>query len=102
MAMAGSDVFIPPEPDWQYWGRMHKAELWQAIMLSLRFDPEGFYPVDGKVGGIPIPAGKEFWPAPLSALHLMRPEDRSQIDDLFRIAGNHIGDSLPVVEENEF
>jgi hypothetical protein len=32
----------------------------------------------------------------------MRPEDRSQIDDLFRIAGNHIGDSLPVVEENEF
>ena len=46
----------PPPPDWAIWGHMASCELWQAVVLSLGFDP-GYFELwnDGAGNHYPLP-----------------------------------------------
>lgn len=86
----------PPPPDWEIWSRMGDRELWEAVVLTLNFDPGYFLLYDDGAGNLtPLPHQANEVP-PQVALHGLLP-DKAQRDISGRLmvaASNLPGRSL--------
>ncbi len=88
----------PPPPDWDIWGKVGDCELWQAVVLSLNFDPDYFALYDDGAGNLlPLPPEANELP-PQVALHRLLPDKaKRDIEGRLKIAYSRFQPRNPLV-----
>lgn len=89
----------PPPADWGAWVLQFKGELWEAVVLSLGFEPDCFRlspDFEEQLERLHGPGSIE--PPPTLALTRTIPSERRRIENFLRNAESHLGEMLPVVQ----
>lgn len=97
--MAKDRIFVPPRAKWGDWRLHNKAYLWEAVVLSLGFDPRAFdHRSSGRLGAQSIDQREMETGVPFLALSRLGVRNRKKTERILNVAVSHVGDTLPVLE----